>query len=536
MSRIALAVAVFFLGAVPEARADGDFLGKGAAEWLKELSDPKPAVRRGAAFALGKCGSASAVPGLVRALADADAAVRDAAAYAIGEVAAEHPDSALWRQAGGALRKMLAEDADAKARRSAACAIGQFGPDAAEARDDLEHALASKDAAVRQNAAWALGRLKGQVGESGVKRLAAALRDDDAGVRRDAAAALGEVGRPAAAPAVRALVECLVREKSSDVRPVAVGSLVALVGPEDKEVAADLRGLLKGGDREVQRGAALALANIGGEHARDAVPVLLEALRDDDATTRELAAAALANVGEAAGEAVTALGKALSDRSPEVRRNAALALTHVGSRAGEVVRPLVRALDAEQPVEVRQYASEALGNANEAVNDVVPELLASLRDDRDPTVRQRVVMALRHVREFEKSGAAGALEKVMDETGQAVTVVRYDAARVLAFVLRDRAPARAVEVLVEMLTNTGLREYKGTDPTLNKGNESVKSGTGAEEKLGSDARYMAAQALGYIAGSGKRKDALEALRAAATSNDEVKKKVAQDALKEIGLR
>src|SRR5262249_1292344 len=159
-------------------------------------------------------------------------------------------------------------------------------------------------------------------------------------------------------------------------------------------------------------------------------------------------------------------------------------------------------------------ASEALGNAREAVNEVVPELLAALRDDRDPTVRQRVAMALRHVREFEKSGAAGVLEKVLDEKGRDIDIVRYDSAPLLAFVLRDRAPARGVEVLVEMLNNPGLREYKGTDPTLNKGNESVKSGTGAEEKLGSDARYMAAQALGYIAAGGKRKDALDALKAA----------------------
>jgi HEAT repeat protein len=524
-----------FLCAVIPARA-GDYLGKTAAGWLKELGDTSPAVRRGAAFALGKCGEGGAVPHLVRALGDADSGVREAAAYAIGEVAAERQDPALWDRAGGPLRKMIAEETDAKARRSAACAVGQFGPGAAEARDELEKALDAKDPAVRQNAAWALGRLKDKAGESGVRRLAKALGDDDATVRRDAAAALGEVGRPTAGPAVRALVGCLAREKSPEVRPVALNSLVALVGPEDKEAAADLRDLLKEEDREVRRGAALALAKVGGAEAKAAVPVLVEALHDEDATARELAANALAHAGEAAAEAVAELGQGLSDRSEGVRRNAALALTRVGPRAGEVIRPLLRALDAEQPAKVRQYAAEAISQSQEAVANVVPELLAVIKDDRDQRVRQHLVMSLRWVRDLSKNDAAGALERVLGETGDEGRLVRYDGARVLAFRLRDKAPAKAVSVLEEMLNDTGLREYKGTDPSLNKGNEATRSGTGAKPNLGADARYMAAQALAQIARGGQRDDALRVLRRAAESTDEVKKKVAADALKEIGER
>jgi HEAT repeat protein len=530
--------ALLLLTAALPARAD--FLGKSAGDWLKELADKKPEVRRGAAFALGKCGLAGAVPKLVRALKDDDASVRDAAAYAIGEIAGRRQDGGgLWDEAGAPLRAMLKEEKDARARRSAACAIGRFGPAAAEARDELEQALGSPDAAVRQNAAWALGRLKDKAGTSGVDKLAQALRDDDASVRRDAAAALGEIGRPTAAgPAVRALVGCLVLEKAPEVRPVAVGSLVGLIGPDDKDVAGDLRGLLDDNDREVKRGTALALAKVGGAEAKPAVPILVELLGDDDATTRELAAAALGTAGEAAAEAVPALGKALSDRSPAVRRNAALALNHVGPEAGKVIRQLVRAMDKQEPKEVRQYAADALDKTDEAINDVVPELLAILKEDGDQLVRQRIVMALRHVRKFAGSDSARALEKVLDETGRNNRLVRYDAARVLAYVLRDEAPVKTVEILVEMLNTNGLLEYKGTDSTLSKGNESVRSGTGAKENLGGDGRFMAAQALGQIAATGKKKrpDALDALKAAAKSDDEVKKKVAADVLKEIGER
>jgi HEAT repeat protein len=268
------------------------------------------------------------------------------------------------------------------------------------------------------------------------------------------------------------------------------------------------------------------------------VPVLLDALRDDDATARELAAAALAKMGEAAAEAVPALGQALSDRSPLVRRNAALALTRVGPEARKAFRPLVRALDPKEPPEVRVFAARAIFRARSDVSEIVPDLLAVLKEDRDQDVRQCVALAFGHVplREFEKMGLTKELEKVLDETAPESVLVRYDAARALAHVLTDRAPPKAVEVLVANLYDKRLKVHQGTDATVKKGDESVKSGTGVKENFAGDARYMPAQALAQIATSGKRKDALDALKKAAESDDEVTKKVAQDALKEIGKR
>src|SRR5262249_28707748 len=163
-----------------------------------------------------------------------------------------------------------------------------------------------------------------------------------------------------------------------------------------------------------------------------------------------------------------------------------LALTRVGPKAGQVVRALVRALDEKEPAEVRQFAAEALDHAEDAVNEVMPELLAVLKNDPNRHVRQRVAMALRFARDFEKGGAAKALEAVLDETDREGLVVRYDAARVLGHVMQDKAPRKAVEVLADMLKDTTLYEYKGTDPTLRKGDESVKGGTGVKENRGGD--------------------------------------------------
>src|SRR5262245_37039090 len=180
---LALPVACALLAARPAARAEPGFLGKPAARWVEELGDAKPEVRRGAAFALGKAGQPSAVPALRKRLADDDAGVRDAAAYALGEIAAATGDASLWKEIGADLLKRLGEDGDAKVRRSAAYAAGCCGPAAAEARGALTKALGDAEPVVRQNAAWALGRLKDKAGEDAVAALAERLRDDDATVR-----------------------------------------------------------------------------------------------------------------------------------------------------------------------------------------------------------------------------------------------------------------------------------------------------------------------------------------------------------------
>jgi HEAT repeat protein len=550
---------------VQPVRADTEFLGKKSADWLKDLRNPQGEVRRGAAFALGKCAAADAVLPLVRALSDENAGVRDAAAYALGEIVAERKAVTLWSEVGEPLRKVLAEDADARPRRSAACAIGQFGPEAAAAREDLERALEHKDAAVRQNAAWALGRLKAKAGESGVKQLAGRLRDDDdATVRRAAAAALREIGLPTAAPAVRPLVDCLAREKNPGVRTVVIDSLVALVGPKDKDAADDLSKFLKDTNRDLRRSAALALGKIGGTAARQAIPVLVEALNDDDASVRELGANGLALLAAAEravreqqtgpirmpipasamdwlpADAVAKLGLALSDRSPDVRRNAALALTHIDKRSGEVIGPLLRVVQSQEKEEMqsqekeelrrlRHYAAEAISNSGESINTVVPELLKIIQNERDPRIRQLAVWSLRHLRDPKTNGAADVLVNVLDESDKKFRVVRYDAARVLAFLLQEKTPAKAVTVLEAMLNDTEIFEDKGTDPTLNKGDESVKSTTGTKVKQGNDARYMAAMSLAALA-THKRDDALKVLHEAVKSNDEAKKEAAKRAM------
>jgi HEAT repeat protein len=534
MPRFILLVALAAALAAAPARGESGYLGKPVGRWIDELKDPQPAVRRGAAFALGKCGSAAALPGLTRALHDADGGVRDAAAYALGELAAHGDAAAVWAEAGADLTQVLKEDKDHRARRSAAFAAGGAGPAAAEARDALLAALDHPRPAVRQNAAWALGRLEEKAGAEGARGLATALGDEDAGVRRDAAAAVGEIGPPAARAAGPALVAALEKETEPPVRKVLLDSLVKVVSAKDKELAGDLARLVKHPDRDVARGVALVLGKIGGPEAKAAVTTLSEALHDADPTVRELASAALANVGEAAALAVPDLSAALSDSSPAVRRNAALALGQIGPKAAPATRALVGALDPKQPLKVRFYAAEALSKVGEGVEVVTDDLLRVFKDDRDPPVRQRVIYALARVKNTKRIPAIlEALQAALEETDPRARLVRYDAARLLAIRQGPDASAKVVDTLLAMLKDPAIQVYNGSDAALQTGDERSGGSTDVKESVGGDARFMAAEALTEIGPKANRPGVIAALEDAAKSKDETTRKASETALKAI---
>src|SRR5437763_16812418 len=87
--------------AVLAASASGQgtsFLGRPMNDWVNDLSDSKPEVRRAAAFALGKIGaeadSQRIIDALARGVADRDRDVRDFSASGLGDVLSAHADPA----------------------------------------------------------------------------------------------------------------------------------------------------------------------------------------------------------------------------------------------------------------------------------------------------------------------------------------------------------------------------------------------------------------------------------------------------------
>lgn len=545
MNRILLAVGCLAVLNVSVVRAGAlEFLGKSVESWQKELTHRDASVRRSAAFALGRMGEGSrgAVSQLVRRLLeDKDAGVRDMAASAIGDIARALRGNSeeAWTKSGGTLVQALSDPSE-QVRRSAAYAVGAFGPQAAGAVGDLMKALEDEKDSVRQNAAWALGRI-GEDASAAVPKLCACLRDKNTLVRRDAAGAFGAMGK-AAEKAGRPLIELVKSETDNVVKKTALESLAHLAGPELADSAADLQPLLKDNDPEVRLPAAVVLARIGGAAAAPALPVLSAALKDVDKKNRELAAASLSTIGPAAKPAMFDLADALNDmtNSLQTRCYAGLALAHIGPDAEPVVPTVAKALERTQPVEVRQYAAEALAQIKYPGNKkAIPNMLDAIENDKDKDVRQKCVWGMFGMdkAEFREAGADKLLAKVLDERGENMALVRYDSARKLAQVLRDEAPEKTVDVLLEMLTNTTLKVYNRTDAQVEGGRTEATVGrTNVQANLGGDARYMAAQALGWLGKkASQRAEVVKALRSAAKDKDAKLKKTAKEALKDLGI-
>lgn len=513
-----------------------EFLRKSAAEWVRELESSSTPARRGAAFALGKMGldGFPAVPDLVKALRDRDPGVREGAAFALGEIgtALGNRGGGAWTDAGPGLLRVLSDtNQDPAVRRSVAFAVGGFGPQAASARSALQTAFNDPDAGVRQNAAWAMGRLGKDAGSEGAGALVRLLSDGDPMVRRDAASALGEIGQPVAGSAVRPLANCCRRDADNDVRKAALEALVSLVGPADKDVASDLRAVLDDKDTDVARAAAFALGNIGGESGVFALPVLREALRHEDPSVRGRAALSLVRMGEMAAPAVPELIKTLKDADVEVRRNSAVALTKIGSKAVAAVPALTEALEPTEHEEVRKYAAQALCFIGKEARSAAPALLRALKRDTHWPVRQWSVCAL-GMHNLDEINAVGALSEVLQEKEQENRLVRYEAAVRLGVHLRERAPDKAIDVLNDYLNDKSLQVYAGPDTKVTGGVE--KGGTGKVTETGSgDPRWMPALALGQIGPRANRPEVIRSLEEAAQAKDRKVQETAREALQSI---
>src|SRR6266567_2503823 len=96
-----------------------------------------------------------------------------------------------------------------------------------------------------------------------------------------------------------------------------------------------------------------------GPAAKEAVPSLIAALKDDDLFVRLNAAASFGHIGPDAAPAIPAFIEALKDRERGVRFNAAYSLSLLGPLARDAIPALKTALDDPDP-DVRTKVKEAL--------------------------------------------------------------------------------------------------------------------------------------------------------------------------------
>jgi len=210
-----------------------------------------------------------------------------------------------------ALKRAL-EDSVASVREDAAYALGRL--ESAAAVPVLVARLAHDPAPqVREMIAWALGQIESH---AGTEALASTAQHDDAeDVRAMAVWALGQVSDPSAVPAL----EQVLHDRSAEVRGRAAWALGTIT---PSKAPSGLIAALSDPSSEVRMRAAWALGQIGDSSAASRLAV---AIRDSSSEVRKAAMWAVGQIGGDAGQA--ALIEALSDKDPEVRARAARALS-----------------------------------------------------------------------------------------------------------------------------------------------------------------------------------------------------------------
>jgi HEAT repeat protein len=150
-----------------------------------------------------------------------------------------------------------------------------------------------------------------------------------------------------------------------------------------------------------------------GSAAKDAVPTLVNALKDEDISVRVHAAEALAVIGLTAPEIFPVLIEGMKDTNREVRWTALVALRQIGPEPQAAVPDLIKALKNEDK-DFRLGAAIGLGGIGSEAKAAVPDLMEALKDE-SKYVRRFAFLALGEIGWKAKLGIPDLIEALEDE-------------------------------------------------------------------------------------------------------------------------
>jgi len=386
----------------------------------KQFASSDPAVRRDAAFQLGKMGAAAkpAVPALIKALQDQDKQVWAFAIAALTELGPEAREaiSALIADLSGKARGSREREQRQRTLRSA-YALSRIG---AEAVPPLIVALNSDDSGVRAGAAQALGGMGAEAKES-IPALRANFGHGDPSVRQEVIDALALIGPAAVGPVSEALSS---NEPSAR---VSAALTLAQLGPVAKETEGALMQMLaKETDASVRAAALTALVKVSAD-PRKAVPLLVAAVKDDSEPIRHAAINAIGGSRALRRPAVLPLAALLQDGNIAVRQRAAHALGRLGPDAAEALPALLSAARAADGDPVFAEALAQIGPA------ALPALLTALKESD----AENSAWILRTLRGF----GAPAVPVLVEALQQPNPATRASAAAALGAMGRDASAA-----------------------------------------------------------------------------------------------
>ncbi len=393
---------------------------------IEALSDPRSSIQEVVMDVLSQIGE-PVVGKLIHVLSHSKVETRIKAAEALGWIGS---DIGLDAKAIDGLIQGL-QDHDPGVRAQVAAALGAMGSARSlegKVIDAIVAGLGDTDTEVRAKAAEALGRVSGRnsLDDRAIQALAGALKDSDSNVRDSTQQALGIVGKPA----IGTLIGFL-QDSDEDVQK-RVGDVLTQIG--HPAVASLLDALKQSPSVQARRHALALIAKISGAtDSREAVPGMIEALKDADASVRTGAIAFLGGIK--ANEAVDTLRRMVTgDSDATVRASAAEALGKIGNK--EAVPSLIEAL-SDPDTRVRATATSVLGRLidRQAIKTlkasgdrrVIPALVEALRSDSSPAVRAEAAKVLGSLATTDDTEAVNALLEAMGDQDPTISVAAQEA-------------------------------------------------------------------------------------------------------------
>ncbi len=360
-------------------------LGQGdAKELAKSLRLPLDRVRTKILATLARLGKRAkvAIPELTQLLKHSEADVKIAAARALGQLGPDAAEAVL--KLSDALR-------DNKSwwnvQVAIANALAKIGPAAAPAAQELAELLLDKDSEVGKAALAALKKIgpkaipnlvpvlgnapwqiklqlaklfawMGEKAEKAVPALARATEDGDTEVKKAAIIALGVIGSKAQL-GVPALKKILYNQNEDKVLWRETVLALVRIYPAGHKVL--LNGLQGKDQPWLQQKIPEALGDLGARLGRHGVPLIVKALQNEMWQVRWTATMLLKKIRDQPKIAVPALIKALQDADPHVRKGAAKALGEYEEKAKSALPALKKLLEDKDP-QVKAAAQTAISD------------------------------------------------------------------------------------------------------------------------------------------------------------------------------
>jgi len=412
---------------------------------LKELDSKTPATRISALDEVGKLADVrlpyaqKALPQIRDMLAkDGDAKVRVAALVALGRIESE------TKEYVPNMLKYFKEDKDYTVQATALAQLGAYQQEAASAVDPLKTRLKElRDAGKDQDPGGIRGAILTnlfQINQGLIQPLAVeALKEDKAvAVRILVVGRLTQIGQQGGAkdtaPAlIEAYDESLKTGPSPELRGALLGAL-AVIQPDPKDYLPLLMDTLKKDKEAGVVVAVIAALGRGGEAAKDAIPLVLEAQKNATAAApkdgsdpngqRRIILESVAKLVTDPKKLVPVVEDTLKkDRDLGVRAAALNALGGLGAKAKDAIPTIVAlqkantatgAKDGNDPGDIRRLTMECLVKMETDPKDLVTLLTDALRRDKNYAVRMAAVRLLGDIGAPAKSAlpALAALQKL----------------------------------------------------------------------------------------------------------------------------